>query len=119
VSYQNSIIKLFDIESEQSVLTFKSDTTYDNTPATQINRIIVHPTMSLIFSAHEDKYIRFFDINSGNYFNNLLIILITIMAHSFLYLGKCTFSMLAHLDSITSLDVDPSGMILLSGGEIK
>jgi striatin 1/3/4 len=50
--------------------------------------------MSLIFSAHEDKYIRFFDINSG----------------------KCTFSMLAHLDSITSLDIDPSGMILLSGG---
>ncbi|CAB4406266.1 unnamed protein product [Rhizophagus irregularis] len=94
VSYQNSIIKLFDIESEQSVLTFESDSTYDNTPATQINRIIVHPTMSLIFSAHEDKYIRFFDINSG----------------------KCTFSMLAHLDSITSLDIDPSGMILLSGG---
>ncbi|GES90761.1 striatin isoform X1 [Rhizophagus clarus] len=94
VSYQNSIIKLFDIESEQCVLTFKSDLTYDNTPATQINRIIVHPTMSLIFSAHEDKYIRFFDINSG----------------------KCTFSMLAHLDSITSLDIDPSGMILLSGG---
>ncbi|CAI2180618.1 9848_t:CDS:10 [Funneliformis geosporum] len=94
VSYQNSIIKLFDIKSGQSILDFKSDDTYDNTPATQINRIIVHPTMSLIFSAHEDKYIRFFDINSG----------------------KCTYSMHAHLDSVTSLDIDPSGMILLSGG---
>ncbi|CAG8553471.1 17547_t:CDS:10 [Funneliformis caledonium] len=94
VSYQNSIIKLFDIKSGQSILTFKSDDTYNNTPETQINRIIVHPTMSLIFSAHEDKYIRFFDINSG----------------------KCTYSMQAHLDSVTSLDIDPSGMILLSGG---
>ncbi|CAG8754400.1 17715_t:CDS:2, partial [Racocetra persica] len=94
VSFQNSIIKLYDIETGQSVVTFNSDETYDKTPATQINRIIVHPTMSLLFSAHEDKYIRFFDINSG----------------------KCNFSMLAHLDSVTTLDIDPSGMILISGG---
>ncbi|CAG8650195.1 23757_t:CDS:10 [Dentiscutata erythropus] len=94
VSFQNSIIKLYDIETGQSIVTFNSDETYDNTPATQINRIIVHPTMSLLFSAHEDKYIRFFDVNSG----------------------KCNFSMLAHLDSVTTLDIDPSGMILVSGG---
>ncbi|CAG8515967.1 13785_t:CDS:2 [Racocetra fulgida] len=30
--------------------------------------------------------------------------------------GKCNFSMLAHLDSVTTLDIDPSGMILISGG---
>ncbi|RIB27639.1 WD40-repeat-containing domain protein [Gigaspora rosea] len=94
VSFQNSIIKLYDIETGQSVVTFNSAETYDNTPATQINRIIVHPTMSLLFSAHEDKYIRFFDVNNG----------------------KCNFSMLAHLDSVTALDIDPSGMILVSGG---
>ncbi|RIB15853.1 hypothetical protein C2G38_2247366 [Gigaspora rosea] len=29
--------------------------------------------------------------------------------------GKCNFSMLAHLDSATTLDIDPSGMILVSG----
>ncbi|CAG8481356.1 9982_t:CDS:10 [Diversispora eburnea] len=94
VSFQNSIIKLFDVETGQDVLTFESNETYDNSPATQINYITIHPTMSLLFSAHEDKYIRFFDVNSG----------------------KCSFSMLAHLDSVTSLDVDPSGMILISGG---
>ncbi|RHZ49156.1 hypothetical protein Glove_529g47 [Diversispora epigaea] len=94
VSFQNSIIKLFDIETGQDVSTFESNETYDNSPATQINYITIHPTMSLLFSAHEDKYIRFFDVNSG----------------------KCNFSMLAHLDSVTSLDVDPSGMTLISGG---
>ncbi|CAG8537810.1 19820_t:CDS:10 [Cetraspora pellucida] len=94
VSFQNSIIKLYDIETGQSVVTFNSDETYDKTPATQINRVFVHPTMPLLFSAHEDKYIRFFDVNSG----------------------KCNFSMLAHLDSVTTLDIDPSGMILISGG---
>ncbi|CAG8675377.1 4901_t:CDS:10 [Acaulospora morrowiae] len=94
VSFQNSIIKLFDIETGQEVLAFKSDETYDNSSATQINRIISHPTLPLLFSAHEDKYIRIFDVNSGN----------------------CSFSMIAHLDSVTSLDVDPSGMVLISGG---
>ncbi|CAG8492039.1 3590_t:CDS:2 [Acaulospora colombiana] len=68
VSFQNSIIKLFDIETGQEVLSFKSDETYDNTPATQINRIVSHPTIPLLFSAHEDKYIRFFDTNSGMIF---------------------------------------------------
>ncbi|KAG9295235.1 hypothetical protein G9A89_000058 [Geosiphon pyriformis] len=94
VSYRNSIIKMFDIETGQCVVEFKSDETYDHTPGTQINRIITHPTLPLIFSAHEDQYIRFFDINTG----------------------QPTFSMLAHLDSVTTLDVDPSGMILISGG---
>ncbi|CAG8436156.1 8399_t:CDS:10 [Scutellospora calospora] len=94
VSFQTSIIRLYDIETGQSIVTFNSDETYDKTPATQINRIIVHPTMSLLFSAHEDKYIRIFDVNSG----------------------KCNFSMLAHLDSVTTLDIDPSGMVLISGG---
>ncbi|CAG8539929.1 77_t:CDS:10 [Ambispora leptoticha] len=94
VAYQNSIIKLFDIETGQCILDFKSDETYDNTPATQINRIVAHPTLSLLFSAHEDQYMRFFDVKTG----------------------QCTYSTLAHMDAVTSLDVDPSGMILISGG---
>jgi hypothetical protein len=37
----------------------------DGTPATQINRIVSHPTMSLLVTAHEDKFIRIFDIMTG------------------------------------------------------
>lgn len=37
----------------------------DGTPATQINRIASHPTMSLLVTAHEDKFIRIFDVTTG------------------------------------------------------
>jgi hypothetical protein len=37
----------------------------DGTPATQINRIVSHPTMSLLVTAHEDKFIRIFDFVTG------------------------------------------------------
>ena len=33
--------------------------------------------------------------------------------------GEPIFSMSAHLDSVTSLDIDPSGMILISGGKCQ
>ena len=45
------------------------------------------------FSAHEDRHIRFFDNGSG----------------------KMIHSMVAHLDAVTSLAVDPNGLYLLSG----
>ncbi|KAF9433098.1 hypothetical protein BGZ76_009888 [Entomortierella beljakovae] len=94
VSYSNAVIKLFDIETGKEIMTFKSNETYDGTPATQINKIICHPTIPMVISGHEDRYIRFFDINSGN----------------------CSFSMISHLDAVSSLDIDPSGLVLCSGG---
>ncbi|KAH8928180.1 WD40 repeat-like protein [Atractiella rhizophila] len=94
VGWQDSVVRLFDLETGRMVLKFKSDETSDGTPATQINKVITHPTLPLLITAHEDKYIRFFDINTG----------------------ACTHSMLAHLDSVTSLDIDPSGLTLVSGG---
>ena len=39
--------------------------TIDNTPATQINRIITHPTAPILISGHEDRQIKFFDLKSG------------------------------------------------------
>ncbi|KAF8923200.1 hypothetical protein BGZ58_003241, partial [Dissophora ornata] len=90
VSYSNSIIKLFDIETGKEILVFKSDESYDGIPATQINKVVCHPTLPLLVSAHEDRYIRFFDVNSG----------------------ACSFSMLSHLDSVSSLDIDPAGLVL-------
>ncbi|KAG0204152.1 hypothetical protein BGX28_003803 [Mortierella sp. GBA30] len=94
VSYSNSTMKLFDIETGKDILTFKSDESYDGTPATQINKVVCHPTLPLVVSGHEDRYIRFFDLNSG----------------------ACSFSMLAHQDAVSSLDIDPSGLVLCSGG---
>jgi hypothetical protein len=37
----------------------------DGTAATQVNRVVVHPTLPLAVTAHEDKYLRFFDTASG------------------------------------------------------
>jgi len=93
VAYQNAVVKIFDIESGKEVSRLPSDMSYDDTPATQINRIVSHPTMSLLVTAHEDKFIRIFDIVTG----------------------QCTHSMLAHLDGVTSLSIDPSGFSLVSG----
>ncbi|ORX53461.1 WD40 repeat-like protein [Piromyces finnis] len=94
VSYQNSIVKLFDLETGSEYMKLPSAETYDNTPGTQINQVISHPTMPLIITAHEDCFIRFFDIKSG----------------------ECIHSMTAHLDGVSSLSVHPSGISFASGG---
>ncbi|KAK2181776.1 hypothetical protein NP493_382g02052 [Ridgeia piscesae] len=52
-----------------------------------------HPTLPLTITAHEDRHIRFFDNNTG----------------------KMVHSMVAHLEAVTSLAVDPNGLYLLSG----
>ncbi|THV08036.1 WD40 repeat-like protein [Dendrothele bispora CBS 962.96] len=93
VAYQNAVVKIFDIETGKELSRLASDISYDGTPATQINRIASHPTMSLLVTAHEDKHIRIFDILTG----------------------QCTHSMQAHLDGVTSLSIDPSGFCLVSG----
>ncbi|PWN47145.1 WD40 repeat-like protein [Violaceomyces palustris] len=94
VAYTNSIVKLFDIATGHEVLKLNSDQTYDGTPGTQINKVVTHPTLPLLITAHEDRYIRMFDLDTG----------------------ACTLSMIAHLDAVTSLDIDASGLTLVSGG---
>lgn len=68
VAYQNANVKIFDIESGKELMSLQSDSTYglcfqtadilsethcliDGTSATQINRIVSHPTMSLLVTA--------------------------------------------------------------------
>ncbi|KIK63769.1 hypothetical protein GYMLUDRAFT_71888 [Collybiopsis luxurians FD-317 M1] len=93
VAYQNAVVKIFDIETGKELSRLPSDISYDGTPATQVNCITSHPTMSLLVTAHEDKFIRIFDIITG----------------------QCTHSMQAHLDGVTSLSIDASGFSLVSG----
>lgn len=82
----------------------------DGTPATQINRIVSHPTMSVLVTAHEDKYIRIFDITTGSKYA-----LSEKVVYTDHYSGQCTHSMLAHLDGVTSLSIDAAGFSLVSG----
>lgn len=44
----------------------------------QINQVVTHPTLPLVMTAHEDNYIRIFDINSGE-FNDKGMIYIDVM----------------------------------------
>ncbi|KAG9018194.1 hypothetical protein FRB90_011892 [Tulasnella sp. 427] len=94
VAFSNAIVKLFDVETGAEVGQMQSDATYDGTPATQINKVVSHPTMSILVTAHEDKYIRLFDLVTG----------------------ACTYSMLAHTEGVTSLSIDGAGFSLVSGG---
>lgn len=61
-----------------------------------MNRLICHPTLPLTITAHEDRHIRFYDNSSG----------------------KMVHWMVAHLDAVTSLAIDPSGLFLLSGSKL-
>ncbi|XP_039103049.1 striatin-3 isoform X3 [Hyaena hyaena] len=58
-----------------------------------INRVVSHPTLPVTITAHEDRHIKFFDNKTG----------------------KMIHSMVAHLDAVTSLAVDPNGIYLMSG----
>ena len=64
----------------------------------------------VVIAGYEDRFIRFFDANSGESRTlPLLIILLT-------RLGQCTYDMLAHPSAISSLSLSPDGRELVSGG---
>ncbi|XP_070179388.1 striatin-3-like isoform X2 [Littorina saxatilis] len=92
-SYTTSNTYIFDMETGKEILMLETRNNSDNSGSNQINRVINHPTMPVTITAHEDRHIRFFDNNTG----------------------KMIHSMVAHLDSVTSLAVDPNGLYLLSG----
>ncbi|EDO29812.1 predicted protein, partial [Nematostella vectensis] len=91
-SYSSARAAIFDLETAEAVVNLDSAKTYSN-PSTQINKVVSHPTLPVTITAHEDRHIRFFDNNTG----------------------KQIHSMVAHLDAVTSLAVDPNGLYLLSG----
>ncbi|XP_041866503.1 striatin-like isoform X2 [Melanotaenia boesemani] len=90
-SFTNGQIGLFNMETSQLVLSLES-TLEPGTPC-QINKVLSHPTLPITITAQEDRHIKFFDNNSG----------------------KLIHSMVAHLDAVTSLAVDPNGLYLMSG----
>lgn len=54
----------------------------DGTPNTQINKVICHPTLPIVITGHEDKYIRFFDVNTGKECNETRRGMITVCSFS-------------------------------------
>ncbi|GFR31924.1 hypothetical protein TNCT_299721 [Trichonephila clavata] len=93
-AYTSSNSVIFDLETGKPVIRLDSNQTPDASPlGKQINCIVCHPTLPLTVTAHEDRHIRFFDNNTG----------------------KMIHSMVAHLDAVTSLAIDPNGLYLLSG----
>jgi len=64
-----------------------------------------------VIAGYEDRYVRFFDANSGESF-------IFHVANSLLttFPGQCTYTMLAHPSAISSLSLSPDGRELVSGG---
>ena len=82
VAYRNAVVKIFDIDTGKEVGKLQSDMSYgwfisvvpfyllivlnpDGTSGSQINKLASHPTMPLLVTAHEDRYIRLFDITTG------------------------------------------------------
>ena len=64
-----------------------------------------------IISGHEDRFIRFFDANSGTLLTQHVQELKTNSQP-----GQCTYNMIAHPDAISSLSLSPDGRELVSAG---
>lgn len=92
-SFASAHCVIFDVETGKPVVRLESSAQDGvNALARQINKVVCHPTLPMTITAHEDRHIRFWD-------------------HS----GKMVHSMVAHLEAVTSLAVDPNGLYLLSG----
>ncbi|XP_070840437.1 striatin isoform X2 [Chaetodon trifascialis] len=90
-SFTTGHIGLFNMETQQLLLQLESAGPPE--APCKINKVLSHPTLPITITAQEDRHIQFFDNNTG----------------------KLIHSMVAHLDSVTSLAVDPNGLYLMSG----
>lgn len=104
VAYRGAHLVTYDTETGKQVLRFDTAKAHQDqatgggaagaaTADRFIYKVVSHPTMPVTITAHNDRHIRFWDTNSG----------------------QLIHSMVAHLDAVTSLAVDPKGLYLLSG----
>uniref|UniRef100_A0A1A8N4Z9 Striatin-3 n=1 Tax=Nothobranchius pienaari TaxID=704102 RepID=A0A1A8N4Z9_9TELE len=93
VSFNGGDVVVYDLETSQIALVLKGQGDSTLPCLNHINRVVSHPTLPVTITAHEDRNIKFFDNKSG----------------------KVIHAMVAHLDAVTSLAVDPNGIYLISG----
>ncbi|XP_022528335.2 striatin-3 isoform X2 [Astyanax mexicanus] len=92
-SFNTGSAVIYDLETSQSVVEFSAQKDSSLPAGNHINKVVSHPTLPVTITAHEDRHIKFFDNKSG----------------------KVIHAMVAHLDAVTSLAVDPNGIYLMSG----
>ncbi|XP_055274186.1 striatin-3 isoform X2 [Moschus berezovskii] len=92
-SFNTGSTVIYDLETSQSLVMLSSQMDSGLQSINHINRVVSHPTLPVTITAHEDRHIKFFDNKTG----------------------KMIHSMVAHLDAVTSLAVDPNGIYLMSG----
>ncbi|OBS72412.1 hypothetical protein A6R68_13013, partial [Neotoma lepida] len=92
-SFNTGSAVIYDLETSQSLVMLSSQVDSGLQSSNHINRVVSHPTLPVTITAHEDRHIKFFDNKTG----------------------KMVHSMVAHLDAVTSLAVDPNGIYLMSG----
>eukprot|EP00002_Diphylleia_rotans_P009355 TRINITY_DN1947_c0_g2_i1.p1 TRINITY_DN1947_c0_g2~~TRINITY_DN1947_c0_g2_i1.p1 ORF type:complete len:675 (+),score=143.54 TRINITY_DN1947_c0_g2_i1:58-2082(+) len=101
VGYSVGSIAIFDIETNKCV-TYLDQITESTDPSVpsskgrnaQINQIVCHPTLPLVFTAHEDNCIRYIDASNG----------------------ALVHAMTAHTNAVSSISVEHSGLCFLSTG---
>ncbi|KAM4853306.1 striatin-3 isoform 4-T4 [Thomomys bottae] len=92
-SFNTGSAVIYDLETSQSLVMLSSQVEAGLQSGNHINRVVSHPTLPVTITAHEDRHIKFFDNKTG----------------------KMIHCMVAHLDAVTSLAVDPNGIYLMSG----
>nr|ACR77508.1 striatin [Danio rerio] len=92
-AFSNGRTGIYNMETRQLILELESQSAGKPDAPCQINKVLSHPTLPITITAQEDRHIRFYDNNTG----------------------KLIHSMVAHLDAVTSLAVDPNGLYLMSG----
>lgn len=135
VSYTDASVIVYDAKTGEEVIGMASQETSDGTQNTAVNAVVatsLHVASSpgnesreideirgatassgvegIILSGHEDKYIRFFDANSGK---SRVCSAVRIRLTQ---VGQCTYNMVAHESAISALGLSPDGRELVSAG---